>query len=421
LKEVTVVGAGIVGIVSAIYLQREGHRVTVIDRQAPGEGTSFGNAGSVAPGSIVPVALPGTLKQVPKWLSDPLGPLSLPWRQLPFMLPWFLHFQHACNAAQVRRGAAVLRALNAPAIDAYADLLAAAGAPELLRREGMLHVYKTEAGFKGSAFGRQLRLDNGCVVELVDADKIRALAPGISPGYRWGFHLPDNAHVHSPLRVVQVLAEHFKNNGGTIIRADVRDIRCDAGGAVKLHTDGVSLSAECVVIAAGYASGKLAARLGTRVPLAPERGYHIEIPGAQLAQQCPVTDGESRFVATPMAGRLRIAGTSEFQAASAPPNWARAETLATLAEKMFPGMQVANYSRWMGVRPSTPDSAPIIGRSAQHRQLLFAFGHGHWGLMAAPVTGQLVADLVADRTPRIDLSPFRPERFRLTELLSRPA
>jgi D-amino-acid dehydrogenase len=411
VKEITVVGAGIVGIVTALYLQREGHKVTVVDRQAPGEGTSFGNAGSVAPGSIIPVAMPGTLKQVPKWLSDPLGPLSLSWRQLPFMLPWFLHFQRACNADRVRRGAAILRSLNAPSVEAYADLLGAAGAPELLRREGMLHVYKTEAGFKASAFGRKLRTDNGCVVELVDADRIRELAPGLSPGYRWGFNLPDNAHVHSPLGVVQALAAHFKNNGGTLVRANVTDIRCGDGSAVKLHTDAMLLSAECVVIAAGYASGKLAAKLGTRVPLAPERGYHIEIPGAAAAQCCPVTDGEARFVATPMAGGLRIAGTSEFQAADAAPNWARAETLATLAEGMFPGIKAEHYSRWMGVRPSTPDSTPIIGRSSRHPQVVFAFGHGHWGLMAAPVTGHLVADLVADRAPRIDLSPFRPERF----------
>lgn len=413
MKEVTVVGAGIVGIVTAIYLQRDGCSVTVVDRQAPGEGTSFGNAGSVAPGSIIPVAMPGTLKQVPKWLSDPLGPLSLSWRQLPFMLPWFLYFQRACNADRVQRGAAILRSLNAPAVEAYADLLGMAGAPELLRREGMLHVYRTEAGFKASAFGRKLRTDNGCEVELVDADRIRELAPGLSPGYRWGFNLPDNAHVHSPLGVVQALAAHFKTNGGTLIRANVTDIQCDDSGSVKLHTNEKQLSAECVVIAAGYASGKLAAKLGTRVPLAPERGYHIEISGAAPAQHCPVTDGESRFVATPMAGGLRIAGTSEFQAADAPPNWGRAETLATLAEGMFPGIKAEHYSRWMGVRPSTPDSTPVIGRSSRHRQVLFAFGHGHWGLMAAPVTGQLVADLVAEREPHIDLSPFRPERFSL--------
>lgn len=411
--EVTVIGAGIVGIATALYLQREGHHVRVIDPQAPGEGTSLGNAGSIAPSSIVPAALPGTLGQVPKWLLDPLGPLTISWRQLPLMLPWFLHFRRACDPARAQRAAANLRALNEPAVDAYADLLTTAGAPELLRREGMLHVYKTEAGFNASAFARKLRTDNGCAVELVDAAGIRGFSPGISPDYRWGFYLPDNAHVRNPLRVTKALAGHFARNGGVLERASVRRIKCDSHGLITLDTDAGRSTAECVVIAAGFASVKLAARLGTRIPLAPERGYHIEIPDAAPEQRCPVTDGGSRFVATPMESGLRIAGTSEFQAAGAPPNWDRSEALATLAAKMFPGLRVDNYTRWMGVRPSTPDSAPVIGRSPRHKRVLFAFGHGHWGLMAAPATGQLIADLVAERTPRIDITPFRPERFAL--------
>lgn len=409
--EVKVIGAGIVGIATALYLQREGHHVRVIDPQAPGEGTSFGNAGSIAPSSIVPAALPGTLGQVPKWLLDPLGPLTISWRQLPLMLPWFLHFRRACDPARAQRAAANLRALNEPAVDAYADLLTTAGAPELLRRVGMLHVYKTEAGFNASAFARKLRTDNGCAIELVDAARIRGFSPAISPDYHWGFYLPDNAHVRNPLRVTRVLAEHFIRNGGMLERASVRSINCNSHGSITLDTDAGTQTAECVVIAAGFASAKLAARLGTRIPLAPERGYHIEIPGAAPEQQCPVTDGGSRFVATPMEGGLRIAGTSEFQAAGAPPNWDRTEALATLAAKMFPGLRVDNYTRWMGVRPSTPDSAPVIGCSPRHKRVLFAFGHGHWGLMAAPATGQLIADLVAERTPRIDITPFRPERF----------
>lgn len=409
--KLTVIGAGIVGIATAIYLQREGHRVKVIDRQAPGEGASFGNAGSIAPSSIVPTALPGTLRQVPKWLLDPLGPLTISWRQLPLMLPWFLHFRRACSPARAQRAAANLRSLNKPAVDAYADLLATAGAPELLQREGMLHVYKTQAGFNASAFGRKLRAENGCAVELVDAIKIRELSPEISSDYRWGFYLPDNAHVRNPLRVTRVLAEHFIRNGGMLERNSVRNIRCNSHDIVKLETDTGIQTAECVVIAAGFASAKLAASLGTRIPLAPERGYHIEIPGAAPQQQCPVTDGGSRFVATPMEGGLRIAGTSEFQAVDALPNWDRAQALVTLASKMFPGLRADHYTRWMGVRPSTPDSAPVIGRSPRHKRVLFAFGHGHWGLMAAPATGQLIADLVAERMPRIDITPFRPERF----------
>ncbi|MCW5605349.1 MAG: FAD-dependent oxidoreductase, partial [Burkholderiales bacterium] len=330
-KEITIVGAGIVGVMTAIYLQREGCRVTVIDRQAPGEGTSFGNAGSIAPSSIIPIAVPGTLRQVPKWLRDPLGPLTLSWRQLPFLLPWFLHFRRACRPDRARRTAATLRSLNGPAVDAYAELLAAAGVPELLRHEGMLHVYRTEAGFNASASGRKLRADNGCTVEVVDTERIRELVPSLSPDYRWGFYLPDNAHVRNPSRVVKALAALFERNGGTLVRAMVMDLECHANGTVVIETDAGRETAECAVIAAGYASTRLAARLGTRIPRAPERGYHIEIPGAAPEQKCPVTDGGSRFVATPMEGGLRIAGTSEFRAADAPPNWKRAEILAKLA------------------------------------------------------------------------------------------
>ena len=409
-SDVTVIGAGAIGIVSALMLRREGHRVTVIDRQAPGEGASFGNAGSLAPSSIVPIALPGTIRQVPKWLRDPLGPLTLSWQQLPKMLPWFLHFNRACGEDRARRAATLLRAMNTPSIEGYAELLAEAGASDLLRRQGMLHVYRREASFNGSAFGRELRRDNGCEFEIVDADRIHALAPGLSKEYRYGFFLPDNAHLAGPGNVVKALAAHLQRIGGVIEQAEVTAIR-GAGEGVTLEVGGRTRQADIVVLAAGHASGRFAAQVGTHVPLAPERGYHIQIPGAEPGLHCPVTDGEGRFVATPMAGGLRFAGTSEFQAAGAPPNWDRAEILAKQAKSMFPGLEVKNYSRWMGVRPSTPDSAPVIGRSPLHPGVLFAFGHGHWGLMAAPATGRIVSDLVAGRTPKIDPAPFSAERF----------
>ncbi len=412
VRNVTVIGAGAIGIVSALMLRREGHQVTVIDRLPPGEGASYGNAGSLAPSSIVPIALPGTIRQVPKWLRDPLGPLTLSLRQLPGMLPWFWHFNRACGEDRARRAATLLRTMNTPSIEGYAELLAEAGESALLRRQGMLHVYRREAAFNGSAFGRELRRDNGCEFELVDAERIRALAPGLSPEYRHGFFLPDNAHLASPGGVVKALAAHLQRLGGVIEQAEVTAIR-GAGRGVTIDVNGQQRACEFLVLAAGHASGRLAAQIGTRVPLAAERGYHIEVAGAEPGLHCPVTDGEGRFVATPMAGRLRFAGTSEFQAADAPPDWRRAEVLATLARRMFPQLEVKDYSRWMGSRPSTPDSAPVIGRSPRHPDVLFAFGHGHWGLMAAPATGHIVSDLVAERKPRIDPAPFSAERFAL--------
>jgi D-amino-acid dehydrogenase len=237
------------------------------------------------------------------------------------------------------------------------------------------------------------------------------MEPALSPDYKYGFFLPDNGHVRNPLRVVQVLAQHFTENGGRIERAAVHDFKLGADGPVALLTDAGEVPVEHVVIAAGAASQRLAARLGTRVPVAPERGYHIEIPEPGVELRMPVTDGEVKFVATPMENGLRLAGTSEFRHADAPANWARAKALATLGPKMLPELRVENYSEWMGTRPSTPDSLPIVGPAPRCRRVYFAFGHGHFGLMAAPPTGQIIADLIAGRAPRIDITPFRPERF----------
>src|SRR5215210_2621591 len=221
MSEVTVIGAGIVGVTTALFLQREGHRVSVIDPAPPGQATSFGNAGSIAPSSIIPMAMPGTLRQVPKWITNPLGPLTLSWRELPGLLPWFLHFRRACDSAQVQRAARALRSLNRSSVYSYQALLASVGAPELLETNGMLHVYRSEATFNASATARRIRTNNEALVEVLDADAIRRMAPALSHDYRWGFFLPDNGNVTNPGRVVEVLAAAFEKEGGTLVRANV--------------------------------------------------------------------------------------------------------------------------------------------------------------------------------------------------------
>lgn len=409
--EVTIIGAGIVGISTAIYLQRDGHRVTVIDRGAPGEGTSFGNAGSLAPGSIVPLALPGTVNNVPRWIMDPLGPLSLSWRQLPELAPWLLQFWRACNRERVAQTAKAMRSLNRESVDSYEELLASAGVPDLLERSPGLTLYKTDRGFKASEYVRQIRIDNGVVVEILDADRIRELDPALSPDYRWGFSLPENGFVRNPLRVVQSLARHFTANGGTFINATVEGFVLARDGVNALATDHGEMPVDRVVIAAGVWSRVLAAKLGVRAPLTSERGYHIEIPAPGVTLRHQVADQEGRFTATPMEGGIRVSGTSEFSGLDAPPKWARTDALVQLIPTMLPGIRTHGYSRWAGHRPSTPDGRPVIAPVPAYPRVFLAYGHGHWGLMAAPATGQVVADLVAGREPRIDIKPFHPWRF----------
>lgn len=410
-QDVVVIGAGIVGVVTALSLQKEGHRVAIMDPDPPGQGASFGNAGSLAPGSIIPLGMPGTFKHVPKWVLDPLGPLCISWHHLPRVLPWLLQFSKSCNLESVTRSAKAMRSLNKGSVHDYAQLLGEAGASDLLRREGMLNVYRTEAGFAGSALGRKIRTDNECEVVVVSEADIRRMAPALSPEYRYGFMLPDGGHVRSPHRVVTTLCDYFVRNGGTLLREKAMGFD-DAGGKVRgVKTASGVVEASAVVLCAGIASRPLAAALGARVPLIGERGYHIEIPTPGVKLDVPVTDGEGRFVATPMEGGIRIAGTSEFAPYGQSPNWRRTEALARLARGMLPGIDVEPHSRWMGHRPATPDSIPVIGRSPKLGNAYFAFGHGHWGLMASPATGQAIAALVAGRDAPFDITPFNPTRF----------
>jgi D-amino-acid dehydrogenase len=410
-QEIVVIGAGIVGVVTALSLQKEGHRVTIVDPEPPGQGASFGNAGSLAPGSIIPLGLPGTFRQVPKWVLDPLGPLAISWRHLPRVLPWLMRFSKSCNAESAAHAARAMRSLNKGSVHDYAQLLGEAGASDLLRRDGMLHAYRTESGFMGSAYGRKLRTDNEAEVVIVTEADIRRMAPALAPEYRYGFTLPDGGNVRSPHRVVTTLCDYFLRNGGTLLREKATGFAMSGGGVRGVRTSTGVIDASAVVLAAGIASRPLATELGVRVPLVGERGYHIEIPAPGVQLDMPVTDGEGRFVATPMEGGIRVAGTSEFAPYGSEPNWKRTEALSRLAQGMLPGIKVEPHSRWMGHRPSTPDSIPVIGRSPTLSNAYFAFGHGHWGLMASPATGQAIAALVAGRQTPFDISPFNPLRF----------
>jgi D-amino-acid dehydrogenase len=409
--DITILGAGIVGVATGIYLQREGHKVTLVDRGPPGEGTSFGNAGSLAPGSIIPLALPGTFQQVPKWILHPLGPLSLSWRQIPSLAPWLFHFARACNAETVERSATAMRTLNGPCVDLYVDLLAAAGASDLLIRNGGMMVYRSECAFDNSAYVRKVRTDHGVKVEILDAAAIRRLEPALSPDYRWGFLLPEGGFVRNPLRTVQALLKHFLADDGTLVKATVHDLQVGKDGVQALLTDQGKMPVDRLVIAAGVWSRPFAARVGVRAPMTSERGYHIEIADPGVSVQHQVSDAEGRFSATPMEGGLRVTGTSEFSGLNAAPKWARTDALVRLIPTMLPGVKADRYTRWTGHRPSTPDGRPIVSVAPGHPRVFLAYGHGHWGLMAAPATGQVIADLVAGRPPRIDISPFSPARF----------
>lgn len=410
-RAVAVIGAGIVGTCCALYLQREGFAVTLLDRAGPGEGCSAGNAGGLGYASCIPAAMPGILRAVPGMLIDSTAPLILRWGYLPHLLPWFVRFVRNARPAKVEETADARAALTSRLFEAYAPLLAAAGAEALVQRNGWLLVFETKAGFQAAQYGLDLRRRRGIEVRLLDQAQVHDLEPALSPRIVHGVLLPQAGHTVNPLRLTQTLAAHFVAMGGTLLRQSARDFEMDNDGPRTLITDAGTLRVDQVVIAGGAWSGSLAARLGSRIPLAAERGYHAMMPSPQIQLQMPVSSPERHVAIAPMEHGIRASGISEFARAEAPPDLALVDRVRGHAVALLPGLNVENTTNWMGSRPSLPDSRPVIGRSPRYGNVFFAFGHDQIGFGTAAITGKLIAELVAGRPSSIDLFPYRPNRF----------
>ena len=410
-RRVTVIGAGVVGISCALHLLRDGHDVLVVDRAPPGEGCSKGNAGLFGSDSFVPLSLPGTLGNVPGWIMDPLGPLAIRWRHAPRLLPWLVRFVRAGSPRRVEEICDALASLLESSLEHHKALAQGTDAEGLIRSEGCMYVYEDARSLAKDELTWKLRMARGSKAEPLTAADIRAREPALAPIYEHGYFVPDLGHTVEPSALVKGLARHFEQSGGSVLRREVRDIDLGADGPRRLLTDDGSLDLDVLVIAAGAWSGPLAARLGSPVPLEGERGYHVTIANSGIALGCPVFSSVYKFIATPMAPGIRFAGTAEFAGLDAPPNDARAAVLVKHARRMFPGIDTAQVSEWSGFRPTLPDSLPVIGPSPVFGNVFFAFGHQHVGLTGGPKTGRLIADLVAGRTPNMDIRPFRADRF----------
>jgi D-amino-acid dehydrogenase len=409
MPSVTIVGAGIVGICCARFLQRDGHRVTVLDPREPGDGASFGNAGIIASCEVAPIATPEILKRIPGMLLDPYGPVRLRWRYLPWIAPWLWKLVRATRAGRVEAIATALAALLSSAEAAHRDLLQEAGAADLLRHQGWLKVFETEAAC-ARVSAHELPQQHGVRFDVLDQAEIRQLEPALAPIFRHALWFPDCGSIINPKRLVLALARAFAADGGTILREAATGFDLRDGERVVL-TEAGRHAAGAIVLAAGAWSRPLAAALGAPVPLDTERGYHLMFDAGEARLSRPTLWGEHYINLVPMEDGLRLTSGVEFGGLAAPPDWRWIERLGALARRMLPGLSAAPRSRWLGFRPSLPDSLPVLGRAPRHRDVYFAFGHQHLGVKLGAVTGRIVADLVAGRDPGIDLSPYRAERW----------
>lgn len=410
--QVLVIGAGIVGLSCALTLRLRGHEVLLLDRQGVAAEASRGNAGAYAFSDVLPMASPGILAQVPKWLLDPLGPLALRPNYLLPMLPWLWRFWQASRprafAASIQAQVALMQ-LAAPAT--Y-RLLDAAGAQHMLKSGGNLHLYESEAEWKASLPGWQLRAAHG--IEFEHAHGAAAIAPwqaGLSPSLVAATFVPGWQTITDPLLLCQTVAAAFDKAGGRLRQAQVQALQPASGHVDAVLADGRRVQAQRVVLAAGAWSHQLAQTLGERIPLETERGYNTTLPPGAFDLQRQLTFPGDGFVLTPIAGGVRVGGAVELAGLRAPPNYKRADALLGKAKRFLPGLQTTGGTQWMGFRPSLPDSLPAIGASPTDGRITHAFGHGHLGLTQSAATAEIVAALVEGIRPPLDLQPFHPARF----------
>lgn len=409
VQRVAVVGAGIVGVCCALHLQNAGHETTLIDPRAPGTATSFGNAGGIVTGSVVPNSTPALRRDIARILFDRDSPVRLHWWYLPKIAPWLLRFLREGSDARVQQIARSLQPLVSRAYEAHRELITLAGVDGIVRPVGWLKVYENEAAFAGTAYDREIMAANGVSFDVLNTDDIHQLEPALARRFVKGLLQPDSAFVSSPYKLTEAYVVHFARLGGIVVQDRVRGVRPTDGG-IELDCERGFLSFDAGVIAAGAWSKQLAGQVGDRVLLDTERGYHLNIDSLTELRR-PVVFPEQGFVLAPMQDGVRLTSGVELAGLDAPPDFSRIRRLLPHAQQMLPGLSDTVTRQWMGYRPSTPDSLPVIGASPHTPHVFYAFGHQHLGLTLSAITGRLVAALVGGRAPEIDLSPYRVRRF----------
>ena len=409
--QVTVVGAGIVGMLCAWTLLREGFAVCVLERDRSGTGCSSGNAGSVSAGSVAPIGMPGMWRKVPGWMLDPDGPFHIQANYALKVLPWLARFVSASSPRRVDAISPGLKSLTSPSIALYQRVVKDIGAEELLKITGQLQLYRSEAARQADSAVWALRRARGVQVCEVDSGEIRDLEAGVSASYTHGIYLPNEGMMVNPARLVEKITEDFVRSGGIMRHCTVLGFDIGPSGPRRILTDDGDMLVDRLLIAAGAWSHALAAKLGSDVPLQTQRGYHVTLPNPGITLKRPVVATDKKVFLISMEMGLRIAGTVEFANLDAAPNYRRARSLLRHGKSLLPALQTEHYTEWMGNRPCLPDSLPVIGRSPRHRSVYYAFGHGHLGLTSAPMTSQIVKDAFIGKESSLDLTPYRIDRF----------
>lgn len=409
--DVAVIGAGIVGAATAWHCLERGLSVTLVDDAATVGKASYGNAGVISRGSIFPLVGPGARANFWRYaLNRDIG-LRIDYAALPGLWSWLVHAARRSDEASWRAAAGALNPLCAAAYDEHWRLAGEIGASDMIAQRGWLKLYRSQAAYEGTVLEREALAEHGVRTETIDGPELRQFEPGLTRHFAKGLWFPDTGAVDDPGGLVERIVAACLTRGARLISARATAIEDLAVGA-RVVAPGLTIEAETVVIAAGAAADVLTRRLGYRLPLAAERGYHRHFTDkGERRLTRPIHDTGGGYVVSPTRQGLRLLSGVELARREAAPNPIQIAAVEHDARATVALGDRIETDAWMGSRPSTPDGLPIIGRAPRHPNIVFAFGHGHIGLSTGPITGRIVADIVQDRTPPVPLAAFGAERF----------
>ncbi|KAE9630145.1 NAD(P)/FAD-dependent oxidoreductase [Parasedimentitalea maritima] len=405
-----IIGAGIVGAATAIWLARAGHQVTLIDKGEPGMGASYGNGCILAACSMVPVTAPGLITKGPKYLVDPNFPLFLRWGYTPKLLPWLIRYLSNANDSDTRRIAQGLTHIVGDSLEQHQALTAGTEAAKWVQESEYNIAYADRAAFEADAYTWELRREAGFVPELIEGAAVQEKEPILAKTVKLLAVNKNHGFIHNPGHYVQDLVKLLKQLGGQFVQAEVKDFDLSGGRISAVETTQGRFDCDQAVLATGVWSKPLMQKLGLNVPLEAERGYHILFKDPSQTPNNPLMLTSGKFVATSMDQGLRCAGVVEFGGLQDTPSKAPLKLMRKKVREVFPNMTASSEEEWLGFRPAPSDSLPLIGEVGSSG-VYAAFGHHHIGLTGGPKTGRMVADMICGQRNNIDMKPYEPKRF----------
>jgi D-amino-acid dehydrogenase len=410
--DVIVLGAGIVGVATALHLQARGRSVALLDLRAPGEETSHGNAGIIQREGVVPYPFPRELGLMARYAFNVLPESNLHWRALPKIAPWLVRYWRNSTPARLAATARGMRPLVERCILEHEALMAEAGMLGAIRRTGYLRLYRSPQALEAALIKDEAdREAYGVNFKPVDSRALQDMEPHLRAGLAGGVLMPDPVSVPDPGGVVKAYARLFEQRGGRVLTGDARRLE-QAGGEWQVATEGQTIAASAAVVALGPWSDDVFRPLGYRIPLGIKRGYHMHFRAqgnATLAR--PVLDAERGYALAPMTAGIRLTTGAEFALRDAPATPVQLARVEPAAREIFPLGERLDPQPWLGRRPALPDMLPVIGPASRHRGLWFNFGHHHLGFTLGPVSGRLLAQLMTGEEPFTDPAPYRADRF----------